>query len=422
MNEPAAGLGSANLTVDLQVPKPANANQGYRVLKIAPTSFFADYGCHVRILEEAIALQRLGTQILVSTYPNGRDIEGIETIRSAALPWGREVRVGSSSHKFYLDAFLTTRSLRTALSYRPDIVHGHLHEGALIGLAVSRAVGCPLVFDFQGSLTAEMIDHGFLRASSIGYRPLRWIEKSVSQLADAIITSSTAAAELLIREFNCKPSRVIPVPDGVDVDVFRPVWESSAAEQYRIRSALGIPPGRRVIVYLGLLAEYQGSTYLLHAAKRVIDQSPDVHFLMMGYPGEERYRGVAQGLGIGDSVTFTGRVPYERAARYLTAGDIAVGPKISFSEANGKLLNYMALGLPTVAFETAVNRDILGDAGIYAAMADDEDLARKLLELLADETGARDRGRALRHRAEQQFSWQAAAEQILQIYASLTGH
>src|SRR5262245_58068236 len=26
----------------------------YRVLMIAPTSFFADYGCHVRILEEAL--------------------------------------------------------------------------------------------------------------------------------------------------------------------------------------------------------------------------------------------------------------------------------------------------------------------------------------------------------------------------------
>ena len=421
VNEPAVGPGSASSTRGVSVSEAARGQRSYRVLKIAPTSFFADYGCHVRILEEAIALQRLGSQVLISTYPNGRDIDGIATTRSAALPHGREIRVGSSSHKFYLDAFLTAQSLRTAISYRPDIVHGHLHEGALIGLGVSRAIGCPLVFDFQGSLTAEMIDHGFLRSSSIGYRPLRWIEKSVSQLADAVITSSVAAADFLVREFDCQPSRVIPVPDGVDVDVFRPVWESSAAEQYRIRSALGIPPGRRVVVYLGLLAEYQGSSYLLRAAKRVIDQLPDVHFLLMGYPGEERYRSFARALGIGDSVTLTGRVPYERAARYLTAGDIAVGPKISISEANGKLLNYMALGLPTVAFDTSVNRDILGDAGVYATMADDEDLAKKLIGLLGDETEALDRGRTLRRRAEERFSWQSAAEKILQIYASLTG-
>ncbi|HLZ10914.1 MAG TPA: glycosyltransferase family 4 protein, partial [Chloroflexota bacterium] len=378
MNEPGGDPASVPGTSSAAISEPGNPRRGYRVLKIAPTSFFADYGCHVRILEEALALQRLGSQILVSTYPNGRDIEGIATRRSLALPRGREIRVGSSSHKFYLDAFLMTQTLRTAIGYRPDIIHGHLHEGALIGLGVSRIVRCPLVFDFQGSLTAEMIDHGFLSPTSMAFRPLRWIERTVCQLADAIITSSMAAADLLVREFDCRPSNIFPVPDGVDVDVFRPVWDLDEGDQYRMRSALGVPPGRRVVVYLGLLAEYQGSSYLLKAAQRVIQEQPDVHFLLMGYPGEDRYRRLAIDLGIAESVTFTGRVPYERASRYLGAGDVAVAPKLSLTEANGKLLNYMALGLPTVAFDSSVNRDILGEAGVYARMADAQDLARQL--------------------------------------------
>jgi len=265
-----------------------------------------------------------------------------------------------------------------------------------------------------------MIDHEFLTPSSFAYRPLRWLERTVCHLSNAVITSSVAAADFLVREFDCQASKVIPVPDGVDLDVFRPVWELTNQERYRIRSALGVPPGRRVVAYLGLLAEYQGSSYLLRAAARVIQRRPDVHFLLMGYPGEERYRALANDLGIGDSVTFTGRVPYERAARYLAAGDVAVAPKLSLTEANGKLLNYMALGLPTVAFDTSVNRDILGDAGTFARMADEEDLARKLLEVLADESGGLDRGRSLRKRTEERFSWRAAADQIMQVYSSLT--
>jgi glycosyltransferase involved in cell wall biosynthesis len=388
----------------------------YRVLKLAPTSFFADYGCHVRILEEALTLKRLGSDVLVCTYPTGRDVAGVEAVRSMGLPRGGEIRVGSSRHKFYLDALLSTLSFRTALRYRPDIIHGHLHEGALIGLPVARALRRPLVFDFQGSLTAEMIDHGFLSRGSKWYGPLRWIERTVNHLADAVITSSLSAADLLVREFGCSPSKVFPVPDGVDTDVFRPTWEFDVAERYRIRSALNLPPGRKVIAYLGLLAEYQGIGVLLRSAARVLETRSDVHFLLMGYPGEDRYRALARDLGVEGAVTITGRVPYDRAPRYLAAADAAVAPKLSSTEANGKLLNYMALGLPTVAFDTTVNRDVLGPAGIFAKMADEEDLARRLLQVLSDDSEVRDRGISLRRRAVETFSWTAAGRQILDIY------
>ena len=58
-----------------------------RVLMIAPTSFFGDYGCHVRILEEARALQRLGHRVTIVTYRNGRDVPGLD-IRRTLLSHG----------------------------------------------------------------------------------------------------------------------------------------------------------------------------------------------------------------------------------------------------------------------------------------------------------------------------------------------
>ena len=120
----------------------------------------------------------------------------------------------------------------------------------------------------------------------------------------------------------------------------------------------------------GLLAEYQGSGHLLRAAARICARRDDVHFLLRGFPGEWRYRDYAHELGIADRVTVMGVVPYERAPAYLALGDVAVSPKLSETEGNGKLLNYMAVGLPTVTFQTPVSHEILGPLGRYARLGD----------------------------------------------------
>src|SRR4051812_7270617 len=74
-----------------------------RILMVAPTSFFADYGCHVRILEEVRALQARGHRVRVCTYHNGADVAGVNIRRSVDVPWLRRAEVGSSRHKAYLD-------------------------------------------------------------------------------------------------------------------------------------------------------------------------------------------------------------------------------------------------------------------------------------------------------------------------------
>jgi hypothetical protein len=99
------------------------------VLMVAPTSFFADYGAHVRPLEEIRALQRLGHRVTVCTYHNGHDVPGITIRRSLDIPWRKRVVVGSTKHKLYLDAALFAVVLREMRRLKPDIIHAHLHEG-----------------------------------------------------------------------------------------------------------------------------------------------------------------------------------------------------------------------------------------------------------------------------------------------------
>ncbi|RMF29867.1 MAG: glycosyltransferase family 1 protein [Chloroflexi bacterium] len=386
---------------------------------IAPTSFFADYGCHVRILEEARVLQKLGHQVTIVTYYKGRDLPDLRILRTRPVPWRAEYEVGSSRHKIAFDLLLSWKALTVVLRERFDLIHAHLHEGALIGGVLSRLRRLPLVFDFQGSLTGEMVDHNFLNPHGPWYRPARWLERRIDHLPDAILTSSHHAAGLLVRDFGVPPYRIQPLPDAVNLGFFRPGGGRSPAEIAAHRARLGIPPDRPVVGYLGLLAEYQGTGKLLEAAAELRRRGAKAHFLIMGYPAVELYRQRARAMGLGGWVTFTGKVPYEQAPAHLALADIAVAPKLSATEGSGKILNYMAMGLPTVAFDTPVSREYLGSLGVYAEAGNPIALADAIAGLLQDREGAVRLGERLRQRAAEQFSWDQAGRRIVAIYDAL---
>ncbi|MGH2370717.1 MAG: glycosyltransferase family 4 protein, partial [Chloroflexota bacterium] len=127
----------------------------------------------------------------------------------------------------------------------------------------------------------------------------------------------------------------------------------------------------------------------------------------------------AHDLQILDHVTFTGRVPYEQLPLHLALADIAVSAKMSISEANGKLMNYMAMGLPTVAYQTPVAREILGDLGVYAPVGDIAALADRLQVLLDDSARREALSAALRTRVAREFSWDTVALQLEGVYDEL---
>jgi glycosyltransferase involved in cell wall biosynthesis len=379
---------------------------------LAPTPFFADRGCHVRIYEEARALIALGHEVRIATYHLGRDIEGIATRRIPFIPWYGKLEAGPSWHKLYLDILLFFTALGVARKFRPDVIHAHLHEGAFLGLFLKKLLRIPLVFDCQGSLTAEMLDHDFIRVSSLPHRLFLFLEKIVNKNSDFIITSSRAGALQLSGSWMVPANKVKGLIDGVDTDMFRPLPKDEA------RRALNLPLERPTAVFLGVLNRYQGIDLLLEVAKILKERGTSPHFLVMGFP-EEEYRKKVEFLGMEELFTFTGRVEYQKAPLYLCAGDIAISPKISLSEANGKLFNYMGCGIPSVVFDNPVNREILGDTGVYARQEDPADFAARIEELLDDGTKLCELAKAVRGKAEKEHSWRARGEQLVGIYREM---
>lgn len=393
----------------------------YNVLMLAPTMFFADYGAHVRILEEATSLRDMGHRITILAYPNGRDIAGLQVVRCWGVPFNYRIIVGSSRHKFYLDAMLGLKSLQMMFRVKPDLIHAHLHEGALIGSLLSRLWRVPLVFDFQGSLTSEMIDHHFLPAQSPWFNLFRWLEEQIDRYPAAVITSSHNAAHLLATEYGRTTGEICTVADCVDPNTFRPDV-IDVQERAALRARYGIPADAPVVLYLGILQDYQGIPHLIRAAQQVKAQRPDVHFLIMGFPNQERYSRLAEELGVGDRVRLPGLVPREDNPSHLALGDIAAAPKLSATEGAAKLLYYMATALPVVAFDTPVSREYLGDLGLCAPPGSVEGLAENILHLVNHPVEARARGEALRRRVIEHYTWTQGGQRITEIYRRVCPH
>lgn len=194
-----------------------------RILMIAPTPFFADRGCHVRILGEAKALINLGHRLILCTYFLGRDVEGVPTERTVVIPWYNRLSAGPSWHKFYIDILLLLKVLHACRNFRPDIIHAHLHEGIVIGKIASLIFRIPLVADLQGSLTDELLAHKFLPNIRSIIRFVSWIERKINQMPAHLIVSSTQTAQACVNLYGIAAERVTSLMDGVDLDIYRPL-------------------------------------------------------------------------------------------------------------------------------------------------------------------------------------------------------
>lgn len=387
-----------------------------RVLMLAPTPFFSDRGCHVRIFEETKALQRLGHEVIVCTYGHGSDPPGMRIARAPDVPWYRKFEPGPSLHKLYVDPLLLARAVAIGTRFRPHVIHAHLHEGALLGIILKRLFKVPLVLDYQGSFTEELADHGALRRGTLLHRLLLAAEGHLYQYVDAILCNTHFAAVALRSALRDRTDRVQVIPDGGDIEFLHRVNGGQAA---KLRQSLGLRPDSKLVVYLGTLNRLEGIEVLLSAAKVLLSSREDVSFLVMGYPNVQVYETQAQRMGLSGHVKFTGRIPYHLAPAYLTLGDVAVSPKLSATEGNGKLLAYMGVGLPTVCFDLPVNREILGDLGVYAKEGDAQSLAAGLARILDSAAARQKLGRALRERLEKEFSYAAIGQRLSDVYRTV---
>ena len=384
-----------------------------KIVMIAPTPFFADRGCHTRIYGEIRGLQQLGHRVILVTYGLGRDMPGAETVRCPNFPWYRKLTAGHSVWKILLLPLIARTARKTIRKEKPDVVHAHLHEGALAARWCRFFHRKPLyVFDCQGSLSGELAGHKAVKQGGTFFRFIRLIERKIDSFFP-VITQSEQLTEQL-KSFGVPGEKICNAMDAADTELYRPAEPDRA-----LAEKLGIDLSKPRVLYMGLLSEYQGTSLMIRAFALAAERIPDLQFIIIGYPNEEKTRRELAEAGIPERTVLVGKIPYEETARYLSLSEVGAAPKISPAEGDGKLYNYMAMGMAAVCFDRSVSREILGDAGLYAPLGDAEAFGEQLVRLLRNPEERRSLGRKAAERAEQ-FSIRRQAEKIDAFYRELT--
>lgn len=389
------------------------------ILVVAPTPFFADRGTHIRILEEALALEHLGHRVTIATYHIGQDLP--ESLGSSLdirrirrwLFWYQKLEAGPDWQKIILDLLLIKKTFFLARTKRPDIIHGHLHEGVLIGWIVQKLLfwrGIKLVADFHGSLVKEMVSHAYLGGGWLR-KIFLFIEHWIDNRGDAAVTSSWENTEEIAQIRKSGTTEVLL--DGVRLEMF----DHLPVKQV-LREEYGVPEDKIVVTYTGALIPNKGIQFLLEAIPLVGEKYPAAHFLIAGFPYDQ-IRDRIQGQTWEKQVTVISPLPYFALPRILKLSDIGVDPKeASVRQASGKMLQYMGAGLAIACFETRNNREYLGEGGSFAQEISGTGLAEAIGKLV-ENSELRERYGALSHERAQRFTWKQSVEKLVTMYHHL---
>ncbi|MBP7811232.1 MAG: glycosyltransferase family 4 protein [Candidatus Moranbacteria bacterium] len=389
------------------------------ILVIAPTPFFSDRGTHIRILEESLALEQLGHTVTIVTYHIGKDIPAVLGSRidvrriRRLLFWYQKLEAGPDWQKIILDLLLIKKTLFLARTKRPDIIHGHLHEGVLIGWVVQKILfwrNIKLVGDFHGSLVKEMVSHAYL-GRGVLRKVFQWVENFIDNLGDAAVTSSWENTEEIDRIRQGKPTETLL--DGVRLEMFR-----SLPDRNTLRDRYGISREKKVVVYTGALIPNKGISFFLDAIPLVAGRHPETHFVIAGFPREKIASYLSTDI-FRERVTVISPLSYFILPEVLAMADIGVDPKeAEVKQASGKLLQYMGAGLAVACFDTKNNREYLDEGGWYVLNKSATGLADMIGVMLSDTSELRRRGLMNRERAER-FTWKESAHALEKIYLRL---
>ena len=386
-----------------------------KILVVAPTPFFSNRGTHIRILEEALAMEKRGHDITIATYHIGEDIsKEIDTridVRRILrlLFWYKKLEAGPDWQKIVLDLMLIRKTFFLARTKKPDIIHGHLHEGILIGWLAKKLLfwrKIKLVADVHGSLAGEMSSHGYLRHGFLE-ATFKKLEKIINSLGDWTITSSWECTEDIKRAR--KDGKVETILDGINLDSFR---LKSTREEIKKEWEI---PDKFIVGYTGGLLLNKGIDYLMKAILLVIKERKDIYFMIGGFPVEEVEKFIKKN-NIFEHVRVISPLDYFKLPEFLSICDVAVDPKgADTGQASGKILNYMAAGLPVVCFDKPNNRKYLGEGGQFCAEMSAEALAQGIIQLKDHSEEIKKKSEHNRNRANE-YSWDKPAKRVEEIY------
>ncbi|MEZ6113627.1 MAG: glycosyltransferase [Pirellulaceae bacterium] len=208
------------------------------------------------------------------------------------------------------------------------------------------------------------------------------LNRVLTPITDAFIAVAHEHGRFLV-EFEGFPlHKVHVIPNGVDVDRFRPQREDRAAS----RQAIGLNPESPAVGIVAALRPEKNHLLFLRAAAKVRETLPEARFIIIG-DGPERVKieSALESAGLGESVHMLGA----RSDIPEILGALDVLALTSHNEANPvSILEAMSAGLPVVSTRVGSIPEVVadGDSGFLVEPGDADEMATRWVQLLANPT------------------------------------
>jgi glycosyltransferase involved in cell wall biosynthesis len=275
--------------------------------------------------------------------------------------------------------------------------------------------GSRFVFDHH-DLCPELYQSRFAGRSRLALRGLYFVERRTFREADHVISTNESYREIAMRRGGKRPDEVTVVRTGPDADRLRAGQAKAALRRGRAH----------LVTYIGVMGPQDGVDLVLRAARVVVHElgRQDVSFLLMGkgdcYDDLLKLRAE---LGLDDFVEMPGRVSDSFVEEAMSTADLGLSPDpknpLNDLSTMNKTMEYMAYGLPVVAFDLRETRVSAGDAAVYATPNEVTDFARAMVDLIDSPERRREMGQFGRARVENELQWSHQRPTYLGVYEAL---
>jgi glycosyltransferase involved in cell wall biosynthesis len=363
-----------------------------------------------RILIVSTGLNRGGAETQVFYLAKGLRARGWEAEVVSLLTDGtmtqqfREVEIPIHQlgmHRGIPDPRAILNLRKIIRTFRPDVLHTHMVHSNLLGRVTRLFAHVPVVIS-----TAHSITEG-ARWRELAYR-------ITDPLADLTTIVSNAAAERYIRVGAVPARKLKTVPNGVELEAFKPNAEYRAT----LRAELGVDD-QFVWLAVGRLDTPKDYPNLLTAFSRLASRR---HVLLIAGEGHlrESTERLATELGISEQIRFLGI--RKDVPRLMAAADAYVMSS-AWEGLPMVLLEAAASALPIVTTAVGGTDEIVQDgvSGFLAPAKNSEALAAAMqrMELLPVESRV-SMGAAGRDHVSQHYGLSAVVDQWEDIYHSLS--
>lgn len=239
-----------------------------------------------------------------------------------------------------------------------------------------------------------------------------WMERWICANATWTVVVSTPLREYL-ESIGVPRGKCVVMPNGVDPDRFAPKEKDTA-----LLDALGIPTGRFIVGFTGVLRSWHGLDLLVRAVGSMVSNGFEAFLLVVGDgPYRESLESLVNELGLESCVCITGQIPHDRVPHYIALFDVAVSPRATFYASPMKVIEYMALGKSVVVPATPNFLDIIDDhlEGIVFEEGNADALGQALVHLCQEPELRRDLGIRARQKVERRLNWRWNANEVCRI-------